>query len=247
MKHPGAQVPVFVDGPYGGIDNMKYFGSDRLVVAAGGSGAGWMLPFVEQFLRYHSLAAPESSVKELQEDKQTSGAVSRQQSLRGPRTLRIVLATRDVATCTWFHTTINDLLSEYKALSTPSDMMVEVHLTGEAESVAEPPTKSSPKLKRSSSETTGKDPIEDGEGAHSKDSASAVLHSEVRGRPDLPFIIREEVASAKETGESVSVFVCGPLQMQDDARNAVARENFSILKNPSAGGVYLHLEHFSWA
>ena len=66
MTHPGVQVPVFVDGPYGGIDNQKFFGSDRLVVVAGGSGAGWMLPFVEQFLRYLSL-------KEMQENKQASG------------------------------------------------------------------------------------------------------------------------------------------------------------------------------
>jgi Ferric reductase NAD binding domain/FAD-binding domain len=247
MKYPGAQVPVFVDGPYGGIDNMKYFGSDRLVVAAGGSGAGWMLPFAEQFLRYHSLVTPESSVTEINEDKQTSGALSRQRSLRGPRTLRLILATRDAATRTWFHTTVNNLLSEYKALGTPSDMTVEVHLTGEAEKIVEPPTKFSPELKRSGSETTGKDPIGNGEGEDSKTGAGAVPQAEVRGRPDLPLIIREEVASAKETGESVSVFVCGPLQMQDDARNAVARENLSILKNPSAGGVYLHLEHFSWA
>lgn len=241
MQHPGAQVPVFVDGPYGGIDNTKFFSSDRLVVAAGGSGAGWMLPVVEQYLRYHStsLITPESSLKEeLPEYQNTSGALSRQ---RGPRTLRLVLATRDVATRTWLHTTINDLLSEYKASS--SDIAVEVHLTGEAEKIVESTMKQ--ELKRSGSETTGEDSIEKGEREHSK---SGVPQVEIRGRPDLPLIIREEV----ETGESVAVFVCGPLQMQDDARNAVARENLSILKNVngsagSGSGVYLHLEHFSWA
>jgi hypothetical protein len=125
-------------------------------------------------------------------------------------------------------------------------MTVEVYLTGEAEKIVEPPTKSPQEIKRSGSETTGEDRIENGEGEDSKAGAGAVPQAEVRGRPDLPLIIQQEVAAGK-TGESVGVFVCGPLQMQDDARNAVARENLSILKNPSAGGVYLHLEHFSWA
>ena len=49
-KVPGLHLPVMVDGPYGGINNDKFFTSDRLVVIAGGAGAGWMLPFIEQFL-----------------------------------------------------------------------------------------------------------------------------------------------------------------------------------------------------
>ena len=71
---------------------------------------------------------------------------------------------------------------------------------------------------------------------------------EVRGRPNLPSIIHEEAASGRETGQTTGVFVCGPLTMQNDVRNAVAGENLNILKSSNAiGGMYLHLEHFSWA
>ena len=37
--------------------------------------------------------------------------------------------------------------------------------------------------------------------------------------------------------------------MQQDVRNAVAAENLRIVNGgeKGAGGVYLHLEHFSWA
>lgn len=35
--------------------------------------------------------------------------------------------------------------------------------------------------------------------------------------------------------------------MQNDVRNAAAKENLAILKGGMSGGVYLHSEHFSWA
>ncbi|KEF58902.1 uncharacterized protein A1O9_03745 [Exophiala aquamarina CBS 119918] len=38
---PGLHALAFMDGPYGGIDKQKYFDSDRIIVVAGGSEAGW--------------------------------------------------------------------------------------------------------------------------------------------------------------------------------------------------------------
>ena len=237
-------MPVLVDGPYGGIDNQKYFDSDRLVVVAGGSGAGWMLPFVEQFLRFLSLNKVPEPLPE--ENKQSSDEPPRQRVLRGPRSLRVILAIRDVETCTWFHTTLNNLLSDYKSLGTPSDLSVEVYLTGEAESIVQP-TKSASERVTSGPSSLGEDDIEKNVGEQKKFDIDDRPGEELRGRPDLPLIIRQEAAAATTIGQAVGVFVCGPLTMQDDVRNAVAKENLSILKNPSSGGMYLHLEHFSWA
>ena len=248
MTHPGVQVPVCVDGPYGGIDNQKYFGSDRLVVVAGGSGAGWILPFFEQFLQHLSLTAiPEPLAENMPRNKEASDEPQRQRSPHGPRSLRIILSTRDAATPTWFHTTLNNMLSDYKALGAPSDLSVEVHLTGEAGLIVEPPTQSASDLERSGSSSAGEDAIEKHTRERRNLDTDDEMNEEVRGRPDLPLIIREEAAAARTTGQTVGVFVCGPVTMQDDARNAVAKENLSILKNPSSGGMYLHLEHFSWA
>ena len=248
IRRPGVQVPVLVDGPYGGIDNQKYSSCDRLIVAAGGSGAGWMLPFVEQFLRYHSLnVVQQPVVEEIIETKQASDEPVRQQILGGPRSLRVILATRDVATRSWFHTTLNNLLLDYKTPGTPSNLSVEVHLTGEAERIVQTSAKSDSGLDRSDSSSLGGVTAENHAGEHSKFDTDNVAGEEVRGRPDLPSIIREEGAAAASTGQTVGVFLCGPLTMQDDVRNAVAKENLGILKNPRSGGMYLHLEHFSWA
>ena len=248
MAQPGGQVPVLVDGPYGGIDNQKYFNSDRLVVVAGGSGAGWMLPFIEQFLRYLSLTMVQDSLtEETQEIKQTSDELLSQQPLRGPRSLRVILATKDMETRKWFHTTLNSLISDYKSLDTSSDLSVEVHLTGDAEYIAQPLTKSFPDLGTSGSSSSEEAPTKEYIDEPSKFYTHNVPQEEVRGRPDLPSVIREEAISAGNSGHTVGVFVCGPLTMQDDIRNAVANENLRILRNPKRGAMYLHLEHFSWA
>ena len=246
MSKPGVQVPVFVDGPYGGIDNQKYFGSDRLIVVAGGSGAGWMLPLIEQYLRYIALTGVSKPLAmELQEDKRPSDEPARQRI--GPRSMRVILATRDVATRTWFHAALNNLLSDQKLLGTPSDLSVEVHLTGEAERIVQPPTKSDSDLERSGSSSAGENAIEKRKEGHETMNTDDGSEEEVRGRPDLPLIIHEEAAAGARAEHTVGVFVCGPLTMQDDARNAVAKENLRILKGPTSGGMYLHLEHFSWA
>lgn len=248
MTRPGVQVPVLVDGPYGGIDNQKYFGSDRLVVFAGGSGAGWMLPFVEQFLLYLSLKGAQKPMAEEPQDEDQTPIEPRdqQQAPRGPRSLRVILATRDVATRTWFHTALNDLLSRHGSLGTPSNLHIEVHLTGEAERTVQPPAQSASELERSGS-SSEEDAKGERAGERKEFNVDEGAEEEVRGRPHLPSIIREEAVTSTSTGQTVAVFVCGPLSMQDDARNAVARENLSIVKNPSSGGMYLHLEHFSWA
>lgn len=237
---------MLVDGPYGGIDNQRYFESDRLVVVAGGSGAGWMLPFVEQFLRFRSSKrVPEPLADETKEIEQASDKSSRQRDPRSPRSLRVILSTRDIATRTWLHTTINNMLSDYQSLE--ADISIEVHLTGEAEPIAQSPTEPVPEIERSNIISTEKDVIDKHIGTVRNSDASDGTKDEVRGRPDLPLIIREEAAAARTTGQTIGVFVCGPLAMQDDVRNAVAKENLSIIKNPSSGGIYLYSEHFSWA
>ncbi|TGO91061.1 hypothetical protein BPOR_0040g00050 [Botrytis porri] len=247
LKRPGIQVPVLVDGPYGDIDNLKYLSSDRLVVVAGGSGAGWILPFIEQFLRFRSLDGnPESLADEIREGRQTSEKSSRQRDFRSPQSLRVILSTRDIATRTWFYKTVNNMLSDYQSLGTNTS--IEVHITGPAESTIQSPTKSASELEKSDETSTEKDIIDKHTRAIRNSDASAPQH-EVRGRPDLPRIIREEADAAEITRDRIGVFVCGPLTMQHDVRNAVAEEELRVVKNGKVGGgeIYLYSEYFSWA
>lgn len=235
-----------VDGPYGGIDTQKFFDSDRVMVVAGGSGAGWSLAFVEQFARCRQTQA-EPEVTNIAETVSTaeekSNIISHSQIVTGPsglQSLRVILATRDTATRVWFHRTVQELLSKYST-ATP-DLSIEVFLTGRADQPQEI-EKGLADLESSASSSSS---------SHKKTDVrqsrqSSIAGQELHGRPQLASLIHREASALSEAGKSLGVFACGPLEMQNDIRNAVAQENLNILKGSKAAGVYMHLEHFSWA
>lgn len=61
-----------------------------------------------------------------------------------------------------------------------------------------------------------------------------MLGEEFKVRPQLALIVQGEAVTTTETGQSLNIFVCGLDTMQNDVRNAVAKEN-------------LNYEHFLWA
>lgn len=222
---------------------QRYIQGDRLLVVAGGSGAGWILPFIELFHRWNYIAADEEQGKgtEIEDSETQPNGGHRERSLSKSLSLRVILATRDTSTRTWFLRTIDKLLSKHSTSRSSSDIDVQVHLTGEAERDIHIP-------KAGDNETIlSESPSSEDINAMAKGQQVTVLGNELCGRPKLPQIIHEEGARAAEAGQSLSVFVCGPATMQNDVRNAVAEENLNILKGSKSGGVYLHSEHFSWA
>ncbi|ETN44396.1 uncharacterized protein HMPREF1541_10576 [Cyphellophora europaea CBS 101466] len=249
MKHPGMAVPVLVDGPYGGIDPLKCHNSDRLLVIAGGSGAGWILPFIELFARNCLAMSIEEHRTEAELGEKGGGfkdAGQVQPFQFRPRSLRLVLATRDTATRVWFHRTVKDLLSRYSSTHPPANLDLQVYLTGEADDHMNS-VKVIGDLERSEP-SSSEDVLAQKHFHEDKTSRrSSVVKQELRHRPDLPSIVHEEASKVADAGQTLGVFVCGPLTMQNDVRNAVAAENLEIVRSPKSGGVYLHLEHFSWA
>ncbi|PVH95905.1 hypothetical protein DM02DRAFT_720569 [Periconia macrospinosa] len=265
LDHPGASVPVLIDGPYGGINLQAYRDTDRLIVITGGSGAGWAIPLIERFARHSLLLSqtPQTHVNNPSEPKSTTieEATPSSSNTPNPSSLRVILATRDAPSRTWFLTTISSLLAKYPPSAT-TNIHINVHLTGSAaqnilqtsSSPSSSPEKHpdhisipAPRTSSSSTSTSSADAIQT---LSTEKPAQKVLDREVEGRPRLPALIAEEAARAAEVGESMGVFVCGPDGMQGDVRNAVARENLGILMGKGGrggGGVYLHSEHFSWA
>jgi Ferric reductase NAD binding domain/FAD-binding domain len=245
LNNPGASVPVLVDGPYGGINLQKFYDGGRLLVVAGGSGAGWCLPFIERFVRHGSKSADEEHGQAVPTDgKETlpvEGHSGRSRS--EPSSLRVILATRDISSRVWFLRTVSELLSKCSETDSSSDVQVQVFLTGEAAEKVDLSNKISKDPTSSTGSASSADKIDISVEGHE----TIVPGKEFEGRPQLPLIIQEEAAKVAEVGQSLSVFICGPTQMQNDVRNAVAEENLSILKGSKAGGVYLHSEHFSWA
>lgn len=237
LKQPDASVPVLVEGPYGGVNTQKYTEAERLLVVAGGSGAGWTLPFIELALlkRERSIRADKEHERSIELDETHSESEY--------SSLRVILATRDTNSRIWFLQTVGKLLSRHSITHLSSNLSVQVYLTGEADRTVEASEKVG-------AVTISNDSASSSENINIKSEeqeTTLVPGKELHGRPKLPQIITEESAHATESGQSLSVFVCGPASMQNDVRNAVAGENLKVLAGGRSDGVYLHSEHFSWA
>ncbi|KAJ4332956.1 hypothetical protein N0V87_008006 [Didymella glomerata] len=237
-KQPATPVPVLVDGPYGGINLQRFNEANRLLVVAGGSGAGWILSFLELFCRQmRTTGATETTVRS---DVSLSDEEKRLGGIEHRRKLRVVLATRDIDSRTWFLEAVAELFAKYSLSTKPGGVDIEVHLTGKAvRTVTVAGTRGDEGLSTSSSA----DNIE----VETKSNGVRAPAEEVSGRPDLSLAIHQESEAARVGNEPLSVYICGSTTMQNDARNAVAKENLAILKGRRSGGVYLHSEHFSWA
>jgi len=238
LDRPGASIPVIIDGPYGGINLKNYDDCDHLLLIAGGSGAGWSLPFIERFVRYGARTNDEEQGGKESHSKK----YGRQGTLSRPISLRVILATRDISSRIWFLRTVGEILSKYST-SDSSSVRVQVYLTGHAAEEVDLGSKTTEA--RAGSETSA--PSSSDKIHISAGHDAIVSGKEFEGRPALRPITQEEAANVRGAGQSLGVFVCGPTTMQNDVRNAVAEENLRIMKGSKAGGVYLHSEHFSWA
>jgi hypothetical protein len=245
LEKPGDSVPVLVDGPYGGINMQRYQNSDHLLVISGGSGAGWCLPFIESITRPRMTWADEEQGQAVHTGDKQGPTAERlgNHSTSRPLSLRVILATRDSNCREWFLRGVSEVLSKHSEADSSfnTDIQVEVYLTEKAIQPADlenKPTKD-PNAKGSISSAEKNNTREEPRNIN-------MLERDFEGRPQLPQII-QEAASVAEAGQSLSVFVCGPTTMQNDVRNAVAKENLKILQGSKTGAVYLHTEHFSWA
>ncbi|KAK5707314.1 hypothetical protein LTR17_020812 [Elasticomyces elasticus] len=108
---PTRTMRVILDGPYGGIDMKLFTESKRLVVVAGGSGVGWVLPLITAFQR-----------REMDPDEEQA-------------TMRVILALRDVQTEHW----VGDLVSTTQSADAacPSRIAVEIYNTGSRQDTVE--------------------------------------------------------------------------------------------------------------
>lgn len=238
-KHPNGSMRVLLDGPYGGIEMPKLASCQKTLALAGGSGAGWLLPLIEAFLRRRDCLAAGCDP--------ATGKMGAMCDGEGPE-MRVILATRDIATRNWFEEAVSELLSQSLTGCCPSGLSVEIYYTG-SESNAVAPKETGQFLQKP--EETEKAPeaeiqnkiSEASDSDSDRKSGSLLTPKDHSARPDLPSIIAAEAA---EDASSMGVFCCGPLSMQSDVANAVAREQIKGIKNGKRD-IYLHMEHFSWA
>lgn len=245
MKHPDATVPVLIDGPYGGINMQSYLQSDHLLVIAGGSGVGWTLPFIEQFIACRLTPIDEEcGLAEQGDIKQATNENEPRHACKFPvpSSLRLVIATRDISSRAWHIQAVNKLLAEHSVAKSLPKIHIQVHLTGEAVQEINSTDQVQELLAKSEEQSSLPEKLS----GERKQAEISTLVEECEGRPQLSVII-QEAANAMEASESLGVYVCGPTTMQNDVRNAVADVNLNIFKGSKSGGAYLHCEHFSWA
>ncbi|KAI9740304.1 MAG: hypothetical protein M1834_004882 [Cirrosporium novae-zelandiae] len=233
LKQPNISIQVLLDGPYGGMDTtLSKF--DKALIIAGGSGAGFTLPLIEDLLRHLSFRNAKQTPSD---DKQAS---------KGPQTeIQVVLSTRDRKTQEWYSKALNELLSFYALPTTASDALhVAIHFTGAA--VAPSPLYQPALLNElgpSSIESGGK---EISKLSDTSTSSLPIAISTFTARPNLPSII--QIVTSSTVGASVGIAVCGPASMLHDVQNAAAEAQAKILRggdNTGAREVYLYTEHFS--
>ncbi len=229
-KQPNVSLPVLLDGPYGGLNATTLTKFDKALIIAGGSGAGYTLPLIEDVVRrldgQHDTGSEEKGI-----------------SLRPRQTvLQVIVSTREHDTRRWYHEAINQLLSRYPTFSSSNSLHVSVYFTG-ASSLASSDLGSSPPFGTAKGAATSDD---DGYGDSGRSCLDlpSTTKSNFLSRPDLPSIIQETTSNS---GTSVGIAVCGPAGMLQDVRNSAAAAQTSIIGFGSrAKDVYLHTEHFSY-
>ena len=189
--HPNSSMRVLLDGPYGGVNMQRIQDSPRMLVIAGGSGAGWTLPFVSVFLRKLFVA-----------DKKDSAA--------SRPSLKVILATRDVPTRHWYESEIRELLAS-ASKEQRSAIEIEIYYTGTWDNV-EDSKAAGQFLQRLDEPEKAPDVTPARELYDISDSSSQECSQPLReirhlaSRPDLPAIVQQE-ASLVSSDTSLGVFV----------------------------------------
>ncbi|TVY33102.1 Ferric/cupric reductase transmembrane component [Lachnellula subtilissima] len=219
------RIPVSIDGPYGdSLTAQKLSEKDAVVLIAGGSGAGYLLPLLETLVR----------------EPRTGG-----------NDVKVIIAIRHRQSVDWLFNAMEGILSFQKE-SNNTKVSVSLQITDDTplptpqgsiqdtassslDAIQAPPSDLE-KNNAASTETTAYP------AKFSSRNGVAVAVIEGRGRPDLKALIQ---ASTTE-GRSVGIAACGPVGMMLDVRNACAEAQRSIIAGERGGEVWLHTESFSW-
>jgi NAD(P)H-flavin reductase len=103
-KNPEVQVPVLMDGPYGGIQAGKLEDFDRNLIIGGGAGAGLTLSMVEDFIRFSGSQAEK-------------------------RQLEVIVATRDPGMRSWYTRALEDIAERQSCDSLIPGLSIRIHET----------------------------------------------------------------------------------------------------------------------
>lgn len=102
-KNPEIQIPVLIDGPYGGIPAGRVGEFDRNIVIGGGAGAGTTLSLIENFIRFTPVQA-------------------------GPE-MKVIIATREPGMRAWYIQALEDLAMRQPQEKPVASLSIHIHET----------------------------------------------------------------------------------------------------------------------
>jgi len=217
----GERIPVSIDGPYGdAFTAQKLAEKEKVVLIAGGSGAGYLLPLLERLVR---------------------------QPRTGGSDVKVVIAVRHYETVGWAMEAIERILSVQKEdASGVGKISVEIHVTDDVPAapkavVQDNASSSSADAIHSTATDIEKNGTNTKTRTYSASSQKGIAVIEGKGRPDLKALIKNSA-----TGQRVGVTACGPASMMLDVRNACAEAQRGIIARKIRGELWLHTESFSW-
>lgn len=232
-KQPDTAVPLFVEGPYGGVPHRWDEGFEATLIVAGGAGAGFALGLVEDWV-----------------------ARRKQRAQADNRTLLAVVSSRDPGLRVWFIDALRAIADKYD--DGLQGVKVVLHATGEAaqavpeeaaaasvshddEKAAAVPVETATSATASAADSDSAPGSVDGAAAGPVPAALNLDYR--RGQADLPALVR---SLSSIQGRHVGVAVCGPSSMAHDVAAACAAEQRRIVAGGAgASEVWLHQEGFT--
>ncbi|KAK2786143.1 hypothetical protein FQN53_006905 [Emmonsiellopsis sp. PD_33] len=215
-KQSNIEVPVLMDGPYGGLPPHRSIALfDQSVIIGGGAGAGFTLAMVETYL-------------------QRAGG-GEKVGLK----MNVIVSTRDPEMRTWYTEALKEIADRYPHTAGLIGLDVSIYETGNATGARGGESA----LYRLPDDTESKEmeilTVKD----HSTTPQMFNI-SFARGRPNLAAEI--EKTARQENTSSVGIVVCGPSSMAHDVSAAAAAAQGQIISGRlPAREVWLHQESFS--
>ena len=238
-KQPGRRLRVLLEGPYGGLCPSSFARFESVVVIAGGSGAGFSLPLVEDILRRARYQDKEKAKKELPSVPFKT------------KSLQIIIATRNHKVVEWYQKEIERLLTA--AGVDQINIGVAIHCTlvnskNEKINEEDQVTRLESTLEGKVADVDEENKLDNSQETLSQSQDRGTNHNVVihQGRPQLADIIENITSDQNNRNKSVGIAVCGPRSMLFDVRNAAAAAQTQRLKGSHEGEVYLHSEHFGY-
>jgi ferredoxin-NADP reductase len=222
IKHPAAEIPVLMDGPYGGIPSTQLNVANGAVVVGGGAGAGFTLSVIEHFLQRYTATR------------------------NAERRLNVVVATRESDTRLWYIEALRDISYRYPRFNeVVAGISIDFHETGQTVS-EEKTTSNHSDVEKALDSTTVQLNNEDNQSSNSQNQSIAEVFNVTfhRGRPNLPVIIENFIAGQEDA--TIGLLACGPSSMSHDIGDAAVSAQQQIIRGQiKAREVWYHSENFS--